>query len=147
MRDNDLVRGETRLDATGIAVTGRQRHTNALYLVRPSAGGVRIEPHIPGREAAGPDQQRWISYAETYEGLIVLDVWRDDGSQDMIVLTGDISDQIWRHHIDADGVETWRAADDDTAIRAVHCDRLYPGTPADTDAAAHGQRTQSSLQT
>lgn len=136
LRDNDLVRGETRRDATGIAVTGRRRQTNAFYLVRPSPGGVRVEPHIPGREVAIPDQQRWISFAETYEGLTVLDVWLDGDSQDVIVLTGDNSGQIWRHHIDVDGVETWRTADNDTAIGAVHRDRLFPGMLADTDAAS-----------
>lgn len=142
MRDNDLVRGETQLDPTGSAVIGRGRHTCAIYLVRPSVSGVRIEPHIPGREAAKSDQQRWISFAETYEGLTVLDVWRDGCSDNVIVLTGDVSGQIWRHHIDVDGVETWRTADDDAAIGAVHRERLFPGTLAATDAAAC-----SSLQT
>lgn len=135
LRENDLVRGETRLDDTGIAVAARRRHTDALYLVRPSAGGARIEPHSPGREAAGPDQQRWISFVETYEGLTVLDVWRDGGSACVIALTGDICGQIWRHHIDVDGVETWRTVDSDTAIGVLHRERLFPGTLADTDSA------------
>ncbi|HTI80108.1 MAG TPA: hypothetical protein VL614_06615 [Acetobacteraceae bacterium] len=149
LRDNDLVRGETRLDAAGIAVAARRRHTDALYLVRPSADGVRIEPHIPGREAAGPDQQRWISFAETYECLTVLDVWRDGRTDDVIVLTGDVSGQVWRHHIDVDGVETWRTVDDDAAIGALHRERLFPGSLADTDAEPcddHGNRSPPSLQ-
>ena len=150
LRDNDLVRGETRLDATGIAVTGRRRHTDSLYLVRPSAGGVRIEPHTPGRDAAGPDQQRWINFAERYEDLTVLDVWRDGASDAVIALTGDVSGQIWCHRIDADGVETWRTAGDETAIGTLHRERLFPGTLADTDAELgdeRGNRARPSLQT
>jgi hypothetical protein len=133
LRDNDMVRGETRLDENGIAITGRKRGSDALYLVRPDLDGARIEPHIPGREAAGPDQQRWLHYAETYEGLTVLDVWRDGGSDDIIALTGDLSGQIWRHHIDVDGVETWRKVDDEAAIGAVHRENLFPGTLVDAD--------------
>jgi len=133
LHDNDLVRGETRLDENGIAVTGRRRGGDALYLVRPDQEGARVEPHIPGREAAGADQQRWLHYAETYEGLTVLDVWRDGEGDDIIVLTGDLSGQIWRHHIDVDGVETWRKADDEAAIGAIHREHLFPGTLAEAD--------------
>ena len=134
LRDNNLIRGETRLDENGVAVTGRQRGSDTLYLLRPDTDGVRVEPYAPGREPAAPDQQRWVHYAETYEGLTVLDVWRDGDSDDVIVLTGDLSGQIWRHHIDADGVETWRKADDEAAIGAVHRERLFPGTLAEADA-------------
>lgn len=133
LQDNDLIRGETRLDENGVAVTGRRRGSDTLYLVRLDANGVRVEPHVPGRESALSDQQRWMHYAETYEGLAVLDVWRDGESDDVIVLTGDLSGQIWRHHIDADGVETWRKADDEAAIGAVHRERLFPGTLAEAD--------------
>jgi hypothetical protein len=135
LRDNNLVRGETRRDQNGIAVTGRRRGSNAMYLVRPTGDGVRVEPHAPGREVAGPDQQRWIHYVEAYEGLTVLDVWRDGGSNAVIILTSDLSGQIWRHHIDIDGVETWRQAGEEAAIGAVHRERLFPGTLADANAA------------
>lgn len=134
LRDNDLIRGETRLDENGVAVAARRRGSDTLYLLRPDADGVRVAPHVPGREPAGPDQQRWMHYAETYEGLTVLDVWRDGDSDDVIVLTGDLSGQIWRHHVDADGVETWRKADDEAAIGAVHRERLFPGMLAEADA-------------
>lgn len=134
LRDNDLVRGETRRDHGGFAVTARRRGSNALYLVRPTVDGAQFEPHVPSREVAGPDQQRWIHYIETYEGLTVLDVWRDGTSDAVIVLTGDLSGQIWRHHIDIDGVETWRQTGDEAAIGAVHREQLFPGTLADTDS-------------
>jgi hypothetical protein len=134
LRDNNLVRGETRLDENGIAVVGRRRGSDALYLVRPGPDGARVEPHVRGREAAGPDQQRWLHYAETYEGLAILDVWRDGNSEDIIVLTGDLSGQIWRHHIDVDGVETWRKADAEAVIGAVHRENLFPGTLAEADS-------------
>ncbi len=133
LRDNDLIRGETRRDQNGIAVTARRRDSNTLYLVRPTADGARLEPHVPSRDAAGPDQQRWIHYIETYEGLTVLDVWRDGGSDAVIVLTGDLSGHIWRHHIDSDGVETWRQAGDEAAIGTVHREQLFPGTLAAAD--------------
>ena len=133
LRNNDLVRGETRLDENGIAVTGRRRGSDALYLVRPDQDGARVEPHVPGRETAGPDQQRWLHYVETYEGRTILDVWRDGDSDDIIVLTGDLNGQIWRHHIDVDGVENWRKADDEAAIGAVHRENLFPGTLTEAD--------------
>ena len=43
------------------------------------------------------------------------------------MLTGDLSGQVWRHHIDGDGVETWRKADDEAAIGALHREQLAPG--------------------
>jgi hypothetical protein len=145
LRENGLVRGATRLDRIGIAVTARRHGSDALLLIRPSADGALIEPLLLSREAAGPDQQRWIRYAETYEGLTVLDVWRDGDSDDVIALTGDASGQLWRHHIDIDGVETWRKADDDAAIGAAHRERLFPGMLADTDAAPGATYTSPPL--
>ena len=133
LRDNDLVRGETRLDQDGIAVVARRRGTETLFLLRPSAGTVRPDPHVPNRSVGGPDQQRWMRYVETYEGLTVLDAWRDGTSEDLIVLAGDLSGQVWRHHIDIDGVETWRKADDEAAVGALHREQLFPGTLASTD--------------
>jgi hypothetical protein len=141
LRENGLLRGATRRDQIGIAVTARRQGSDALHLIRPSADGALIEPLLLSREAAGPDQQRWIRYAETYEGLTVLDVWRDGGSDDVIVLTGDAGGQLWRHRIDIDGVETWRTPDDDAAIGAAHRERLFPGTLADTDAAPGASNT------
>lgn len=133
LRDNDLVRGEMRRDQNGIAVTARRRGSNTLYLIRPTGDGAQLELHVPSREAAGADQHRWIHYIESYEGLTVLDVWRDGTSNAVIVLTSDLSGQIWRHHIDIDGVETWRQAGDEAAIGALHREQLFPGTLADAD--------------
>ncbi len=129
-----LVRGETRLDEHGIAVVCRRRGSEALCLLRPRWGLVQAELYVPGRGAAGPDQQRWMHYAETYEGLAVLDAWHDGASDDVIVLTGDLSGQVWRHHIDGDGVETWRKADDEAAVGALHREQLLPGSLAAADA-------------
>jgi hypothetical protein len=135
---NDLVRGETRLDENGIAIVARRSGGEALFLLRPQAGQVRVEPYGTNRDAAGPDQQRWMRYAETYEGLAVLDSWHDGASDDLLVLTGDASGQIWQHHIDADGVETWRKVGDDTAIGALHREHLFPGTLAAENGVAIG---------
>lgn len=134
LRANNLVRGETRLDAQGIAVVGRRRGGNQLFLVRPAAGHARVEAHTPGREAASPDQLKWMRYAETYEGLTVLDVWRDGTSSDVLVVTGDATGEVWRHHIDADGVENWRRSDTGTAVGLLHRERLFPGSLAEADA-------------
>jgi hypothetical protein len=134
---NDLVRGETRLDENGIAVVCRYKGSEALFLLRPQSGQLRVEPYVPGRGVAGPDQQRWMRYVETYEGLAILDAWHDGASDDVIVLTGDPSGQVWRHHIDVDGVETWRKADDEAAVATLHREQLFPGSLAAADATRH----------
>jgi len=137
IRSNGLVRGETRLDSAGVAVLARRTGGEALFLLRPQAGQVRIEPYGANRDAAGPDQQRWMRYVESYEGLSVLDAWRDGTAQDVIVLTGDPGGQVWQHHIDPDGVETWRKVSDDAAIGGLHREHLFPGTLVAESAAAN----------
>jgi hypothetical protein len=127
VRANDLVRGEIRLDENGIAVVGRRKGGETLFLLRPRSGQVQVEPYVADRSVAGNDQQRWMRYVETYEGLTVLDAWRDGAGDDVIVLTADASGQIWRHHVDEDGVETWRKADDDAIIGRMHREHLFPG--------------------
>jgi hypothetical protein len=136
IRSNGLVRGETRLDDSGIAVLARRTGGDALFLLRPQAGQVRVEPYSAGRDAAGTDQQRWMRYVESYEGLAVLDAWHDGATEDVIVLSGDPSGQIWQHHIDPDGVETWRKVSDDAAIGVLHREHLFPGTLAAEQAVA-----------
>ncbi|MEJ0018110.1 MAG: hypothetical protein WDN25_16380 [Acetobacteraceae bacterium] len=144
-RMHGLVRGEARLDARGLVVLARRRGSEDLFLLRPSAGDVRIEPYTASRDLGGPDQQRWMRYAETYEGLTVLDAWRDGDSDDLLVLTGDSSGQIWRHHVDIDGVETWRKAIEDAAIGGLHRERLFPGALSleTADPAGHGDAGES----
>jgi hypothetical protein len=146
LRHDDLVRGETRFDEFGIAIMARRRGSDSLFLLRPALGSIRVEPYSPGRSAAGPDQQRWMNFAESYEGLAVLDAWHDGTTDDVMVLTGDLSGQVWRHHIDLDGVENWRKTDDEAAIGAVHREHLFPGSLAaadserdDTDQASDSQ--------
>ena len=134
LRNDDLVRGETRLDDLGIAIVARRRGSDALFLLRPGPGDMHVEPVRPTEMAAGPDQQRWMNYPESYEGLAILDAWRDGTTEDVMVLTGDLGGQVWRHGIDADGVELWRKTDDEAAIGAVHRERLFPGTLLAADA-------------
>ncbi len=134
LRHDDLVRGETRFDEFGIAITARRRGNDALFLLRPGSGATRVEPYSPGRSAASPDQQRWMNFAESYEGLAVLNSWHDGTTDDVMVLTGDLSGQVWRHHVDLDGVESWRKTDDEAAIGAVHREHLFPGSLAAADA-------------
>jgi hypothetical protein len=134
VRANDLVRGEIRLDENGLAVVGRRKGSETLFLLRPRSGQVQLEPYVAGRAVAGDDQQRWMRYAETYEGLTVLDAWRDGAGDDVMVLTGDASGQIWRHRIDTDGVETWRKADDEAIVGRMHREHLFPEPLPDGDA-------------
>jgi hypothetical protein len=135
LTQHDLVRHETRLDEHGLVVLARRRGAPALFLLRAKDGVATISPYEAGRSAqATEDQARWMRYAETYENLAILDSWRDGNSSDLIVLTGEASGQVWRHHIDSDGVETWRKPDDDAAVAAVHGDRLFPGTLVAADA-------------
>jgi len=134
LHSEQLVRGETRLDEFGIAIMTRRRGSGSLFLLRSGSEGIKAAPHSPGRDAAGPDQQRWMTFVESYEGLAVLDAWHDGKTDNIIVLTGDLGGQIWRHHIDLDGVESWRKADDEAAIGAVHREHLFPGSLAAADS-------------
>jgi hypothetical protein len=116
-----LVRHENRLDATGSAVMARTPESDMLFILRPFAGIVHIEPYRLGRSKHGTaDQQRWIGYAESYEGRIVLDVYPNETADEIIVLTGGVNGDAWRHHIDADGVETAREPGGETAAAAIH---------------------------
>lgn len=144
IRTHGLVRGEMRVDEAGLAILARRRSGEELFLLRLEAGQIQMEPHVAGRAAAGPDQRRWMQYIETYEDLMPLDAWCDGGSDDLIVLTGDPDGQLWRHDIDADGVETWRRSERDAALGALHRERLFPGSlmmedaGSDDDAVAAG---------
>ena len=132
---HDLIRHETRLDEQGLAVLARQRGGTALFTLRPSSAGVTVTPHQPGGTiAASEEQKAWLRYIETYENLTVLDYWQDSGTPNLLALTGEPNGQVWRHHIDREGVETWRRPDDDVAMAAVHMERLFPGTLASADS-------------
>jgi hypothetical protein len=134
-RDN-LVRHETRLDPSGVAVVARCRGGAQLFLLRANDGTAAIESYDASADgAASEDQARWMRYAETYEHLAMLDAWRDGASDDLLVVTGEASGQIWRHHIDRDGVETWRKPDEQAAAGLLYRDRLAPGTLAAADSA------------
>lgn len=128
---NDLVVGETRFDQNGFAVIARRKESDSLFLLRPVSGRVHVEEYKVSRDAASADQRRWMQYAEGYEGVTVLDLWRDGSSNDLLVLARDANGQVWRHHIDADGVETSREVANDTLIGALHLQRLEPRNQRD----------------
>lgn len=108
-----------------------------MFVLRANAGAVAVQPYQASADAgASEDQKRWMRYAETYEHLAVLDAWPDGDSDDLQVLTGEASGQTWRHHIDSDGVETWRKPDSEAAAGLLYRERLAPGTLAAADAAA-----------
>jgi hypothetical protein len=147
---DNLVRHETRLDPSGLAVVARRRGGAQLFLLRANDGAAAAEPYEASADgAASEDQARWMRYAETYEHLAMLDAWRDGASDDLLVVTGEANGQIWRHLIDRDGVETWRKPDDQTAAGLLYRDRLAPGALAAADAAtsdAAGHDTPPPLQ-
>ena len=141
---HDLMRHETRLDEQGLGVLARRRGGVDLFLIRVKQGTATMRPYQPGAETdPSDDQARWMRYAETYEKLTVLDSWHDDSTTDLIVLTGEANGQAWRHHIDEDGVETWRKPDDDAAAAVLHGERLFPGTLAAADAAEFEQEPEA----
>lgn len=134
-RDN-LVRHETLLDSGGLAVVARRRGGEQLFLLRANAGAASSEPYRPSVDhAASDDQARWMRYAETYEHLTMLDAWRDGDTDDLLMLTGEANGQVWRHHIDPDGVETWRKPDDEAAAGLLYREHVAPGSLAAADAA------------
>jgi len=136
---DDLVRHETRLDSIGLAVIARRRGGEALFLLRAEEGAAAATPYeARPAEIASADQARWMRYAETYEHLAILDSWQDGDSSALLVITGDESGQVWRHHIDADGVETWRRPDDTAAAGLLYRETLAPGTLAAAEAAGSG---------
>jgi hypothetical protein len=138
-----LARHETRLDPSGLAVVARRRGSAQLLLLRANDAAVAIESYDASADGlASEDQARWMRYAETYEHLVMLDAWRDGAGDDLLVVTGEASGQIWRHHIDRDGVETWRQPDDQAAAGLLYRAQVSPGTlaAADADAATSDAR-------
>ena len=116
-RTHALVGCETRLDDQGFCVIARERDTRSLKTVRCSQEGVSITPYVPGRVTGmTDDQRRWMTYAETYEGRVILDSWRMPENGEAAVLTADADDEVWRHAIDADGVELSRRTDNESAV-------------------------------
>jgi hypothetical protein len=109
---------EIRGDENGPAMVARSRRDGAFHLIRPAAGGARVEAYTPGVPDAllTADQALWVRYAREHEHLTLIDAYRDGGSDNVFVVAGAPDGGVTRHLIDADGVEVWRAAADDTAV-------------------------------
>jgi hypothetical protein len=132
-----LTACETRRDDFGLAVVTRRRATTELLLVRFDGETASLAPYLPGH-AAQPttDQAQWLHYIETYEGLSVLDAYRDGAAGALIVVTGGADGAVWRHHVDSDGIETWRRADTVSAAGQLYREHVSDGAePADRSAA------------
>ncbi len=139
---HDLIRHETRLDEQGFCVMARRRDRQTLVAIRLDDGVARIEPYMPGRNAASSeDQRRWMIYAETYEGRTVLDSWRDGDGDTIVVLTIDHDQEAWRHIIDPDGIEVSRRSANDAGAAVLFRERgtHTPGahTPGAHPRGAH----------
>lgn len=115
-----LTTYEARNDADGPAVMARSNHDGRLYLMRADGTAARMTNYTPGTPPLTADQATWLRYAEAHEHLVVLDAYHDGRSDGVIVLAGAADGQVTRHLIDADGVEVWRAAADETAAAALH---------------------------
>ena len=111
-----LVAGETRRDEHGLSVVARRRATGDLVLVRFDGETTALSPYVPGRPTAvTADQELWLHYIETYEGLRMLDGYHDGTTGALIAVTGGADGTVWRHHVDIDGIETWRRRDTGSA--------------------------------
>ena len=83
-----LIACETRRDDRGLAVLTRRRSAGDLLLVRFDGETASLVPYAPGHPAGlSGDQEQWLYYIETYEGLGVLDAYRGASSNALIVLT------------------------------------------------------------
>jgi hypothetical protein len=134
LANENLVRHETRIDKGGFAVIVRRRGTTELFMLRPVNGGMGISSYHPAPEStANPDQINWMRFAETYEHLVVLDAWQEGGNEDLVVITGETNGHVWRHNIDAEGVEVWRKPDPDAAAGILHREKIAPGVLAEVD--------------
>jgi len=121
-----LTTFETRTDANGPAMVARSAHSGAFHLIRPEAGGARIEDYTPSVPTTllNADQAIWARYVQAHENLTLVDAYRDGRSDNVYVLAGASNGRVTRHLIDADGTEVWRAAADDTAAAALHRERV-----------------------
>jgi len=128
-----LLTCETRRDEQGLVVVVRRRDTGDLLLVRFDGEAPTLSPYLPGRPTGvTADQEQWLHYIETYEGLRVLDGYHDGASGALIVLTGTPDGAAWRHHVDIDGIETWRRPDNGSAAATLTGEQ--PGSGAELPA-------------
>jgi hypothetical protein len=82
-----LIACETRRDDRGLAVLTRRRSAGDLLLFRFDGETASLVPYAPGRPAGlSGDQEQWLHYIETYDGLGVLDANGDASSNALIVL-------------------------------------------------------------
>jgi len=121
-----LTTFETRLDAQGPAVVARSLANGGFHMIRPSHGAARIEAYTPEVPATlfNADQAIWARYAQAHEHLLLLDAYQDGRSDNVFVISAAPDGSIIRHMVDADGVEVWRAAANDTAIADLHRQRV-----------------------
>ena len=125
-----LATCETRRDEHGLVVVARRRATGELVLVRFDDDTAALSPYLPGRPTrVTADQEQWLHYIETYEGLRVLDGYHDGASGALIVLTGGADGAAWRHHVDIDGIEIWRRPDSGSGAATLHGERPGGGDP------------------
>jgi hypothetical protein len=127
-----LVVCETRRDEQGLGVLGRRHTTGELLLVRFDGETATLSPYVPGQPTeVTADQEQWLHYIGTYEGLRVLDGYHDGTSGALIVLTGAANGAAWRHHVDIDGIETWRRPDSGSATATLYAERPRDGSSDD----------------
>jgi len=129
-----LMAVQTRYDDRGPAVIARAETNEALLVIRVINGKADIQPYQPGDGETGTDdQRRWIRYAESIEGLTILDAWNDGLTDDLVVVTRGLQGDINRHYIDPDGVEVGRDPDPDAPAAQFMPDGSLPPDMPDLD--------------
>lgn len=143
LRAHGLVRYELRIDQDGLGVMARRPARKELFIIRSGPDGAKLVRYHPGQATTGsPDQQRWLRYIEKHEGRTILDSYLDGPTTDLVVLTADAGGEVCRHHVDEDGVETWRRPDNGAAVAVLHREVLFPDLP---DPANSGERADTNL--
>ena len=103
------------------AVPRRRRRPGDRHTVARHAVPIRTRP--PRR--ADPRPGTMAALYRNLRGVGVLDAYRDGTSDSVVVLTGGADGAVWRHHVDIDGIETWRRADTGSAVGILYGERIH----------------------
>ncbi|MDE2515081.1 MAG: hypothetical protein KGL12_03550 [Rhodospirillales bacterium] len=126
LRRAGLIGYEWRIDRAGQWLMARRPHSTALFrlALAPARPPLPISfVPDPDPDIALPAQRQWLRYAAKYERLTILDCWAEPEDDALNVLSGDAGGLVWRHQIDAGGVEAWRMAQEESAVGSLFRDR------------------------
>lgn len=137
LRRQGLERHELRVDDLGVAVIARVPGTTSLFVLRPDDRGISVTAVTePKRDDLTDDQRRWLHYSESVEDRTILDLYRNGIDEQRIVVTGDPDGDVWKHVIDADGIEISAAPDNETAAAELYREALLTDSGSDAPQAS-----------